>query len=130
MNINRTKEKKLSIAFVVPTFMPESYSGAEKQTLRLASNLKNNNFEAFILAPRLKKETAPESFEGNVLVKRFKVNNLPNLGGRYIFSFISFFASLSPLIQSEIFLLGTAIVFESYQGATQTQRHTRQSLKA
>ena len=88
MNINRTKEKKLSIAFVVPTFMPESYSGAEKQTLRLASNLKNNNFEAFILASRLKKETASESFERNVLVKRFKVNNLPNLGGRNIFSFI------------------------------------------
>ena len=88
MNINRTKEKKLSIAFVVPMFMPESYSGAEQQTLRLASNLKNNNFEAFILASRLKKETASESFERNVLVKRFKVNNLPNLGGRNIFSFI------------------------------------------
>ena len=88
MNINRTKEKKLSIAFVVPTFMPESYSGAEQQTLRLASNLKNNNFEAFILASRLKKETASESFERNVLVKRFKVNNLRNLGGRNIFCFI------------------------------------------
>ena len=88
MNTNQTKEKKLSIAFVIPTFMPESYGGAEKQTLRLASNLKNNNFEAFILASRLKKETASESFERNVLVKRFKVNNLPNLGGRNIFSFI------------------------------------------
>ena len=88
MNINRTKEMKLSIAFVVPMFMPESYSGAEKQTFRLASNLKNNNFEAFILASRLKKETDSESFERNVLVKRFKVNNLPNLGGRNIFSFI------------------------------------------
>ena len=88
MNINRTKEKKLSIAFVVHTFIPETYGGAEQQTLRLASNLKNNNFEAFILAPRLKKETASESFERNVLVKRFKVNNLPNLGGRNIFSFI------------------------------------------
>ena len=88
MNINRTKENKLSIAFVVNTFIPETYGGAEQQTLRLASNLKNNNFEAFILAPRLKKETASESFERNVLVKRFKVNDLPNLGGRNIFSFI------------------------------------------
>ena len=88
MNINRTKEKKLTIAFVVHTFIPETYGGSEQQTLRLASNLKNNNFEAFILASRLKKETDSESFERNVLVKRFKVNNLPNLGGRNIFSFI------------------------------------------
>ena len=89
MNVTQIKKNNLSIAFVTHTFMPESYSGAEKQTLRLASNLKNNNFEAFILASRLKKETASESFERNVLVKRFKVNNLPNLGGRNIFSFIT-----------------------------------------
>ena len=89
MNINRTKEKKLSIAFVVHTFIPETYGGSEQQTLRLASNLKNNNCETFILAPRLKKETASESFERDVLVKRFKVNDLPNLGGRNIFSFIT-----------------------------------------
>ena len=88
MNINQLKKNNLSVAFVTPTFMPESYGGAEKQTLRLTSNLKINNVEAFILAPRMKKETPSESLEGNVWVKRFKVNNLPNLGGRYIFSFI------------------------------------------
>ena len=88
MIVTQLKKNNLSIAFVTHTFMPESYSGAEKQTLRLISNLKINNVEAFILAPRLKKETPSESLEGNVLVKRFKVNNLPNLGGRYIFSFI------------------------------------------
>jgi len=82
------KKKQLSVAFVTHTFMPESYGGAEKNTLRIASNLKINNVEAFILAPRLKKETLSESIEENVLVKRLKVNNFPNLGGRYIFSFI------------------------------------------
>ena len=88
MNVNQLKKKNLSVAFVTHTFIPESYGGAEKQTLRLISNFKINNVEAFILAPRLKKETPSESFERNVLVKRFKVNHLPNLGGRYIFSFI------------------------------------------
>ena len=88
MNVNQLKKNNLSVAFVTPTFMPESYAGAEKNTLRIASNLKINNVEAFILAPRLKKETPSESFERNVLVKRFKVNHLPNLGGRYIFSFV------------------------------------------
>ena len=88
MNVNQLKKNNLSVAFVTHTFMPESYGGAEKQTLRLTSNLKINNVEAFILAPRMKKETPSESLEGNVWVKRFKVNNLPNLGGRYIFSFI------------------------------------------
>ena len=60
MNIQQLKKKNLSIAFVVHTFIPESYGGAEKQTLRLTSNLKVNNVEAIILAPRLKKETPSE----------------------------------------------------------------------
>ena len=88
MNVNQLKKNNLSVAFVTHTFIPESYGGAEKSTLRIASNLKINNVEAFILAPRLKKETLSESIEENVLVKRLKVNNFPNLGGRYIFSFI------------------------------------------
>ena len=46
MNINRTKEKKLSIAFVVNTFIPETYAGAEQQTLRLAVSLKNHNIDS------------------------------------------------------------------------------------
>ena len=82
------KKKQLSVAFVTHTFMPESYGGAEKQTLRLTSNLKINNVDAFILAPRIKRETPSENLEENILVKRFKVNNLPNLGGQYFFSFI------------------------------------------
>ena len=57
MNINRTKEKKLSIAFVVHTFIPETYGGAEQQTLRLAASLKNHDINSFILAPKIKKNT-------------------------------------------------------------------------
>jgi len=88
MNVNQLKKNNLSVAFVTHTFIPESYGGAEKQTLRLISNFKIDNVEAFILAPRLKNETPSESFERNVFVKRFKVNHLPNLGGKYIFSFV------------------------------------------
>ena len=89
MNIIGTKEKKLPIAFVLPTFIPETYGGAEQQTLRLAVNLKNHNIDSFILAPKIKKNTSLESLEKSIPVRRFKLNNLPNLGGRNIFSFIT-----------------------------------------
>ena len=68
--------------------MPESYGGSENQTLRLAISLKNHNINSFILAPKIKKNTPLESLEKNIPVKRFKLNNLPNLGGRNIFSFL------------------------------------------
>ena len=82
------KKRRLSVAFISPWFMPETYAGAEQQTIRLASKLKINNVEAFILSPKIKKDTPSENFVENILVKRFKVNNLPNLGGKYFFSFI------------------------------------------
>ena len=44
MNQNKIKEKKISIAFVLPTFFPESYGGAEQQTLKLATDLKKKIF--------------------------------------------------------------------------------------
>ena len=81
------KKKEISIAFVNHTFLPESYGGAEKQTLRLNLVLQTKNIKTFILAPRLKKETPKESLIENIFVKRLKVNNYPNLGGKYIFSF-------------------------------------------
>jgi glycosyltransferase involved in cell wall biosynthesis len=89
MNVKNLKKKKLSIAFVNPVFIPEYYEGSGKSTLRLISHLKIKDINAFVLAPRLKKETPPESIIENILVKRFKVNNHPNLGGRNIFSFIT-----------------------------------------
>ena len=89
MNIGRTKEKKLAIAFVIHSFIPETFGGAEQQTLRLAISLKRHNVDSIILAPKIKKNTPLESLEKNILVKRFKLNNLPNLGGRNIFSFIA-----------------------------------------
>ena len=82
-------KNKLSVAFVTHAFMPESYGGSENQTLRLAISLKNHNINSFILAPKIKKNTPLESLEKNIPVKRFKLNNLPNLGGRNIFSFIT-----------------------------------------
>ena len=37
------KKKKISIAFVNHTFLPETYGGAEKQTLRLNLDLQTKN---------------------------------------------------------------------------------------
>jgi glycosyltransferase involved in cell wall biosynthesis len=82
------KKKNISIAFVIHTFLPESYGGAEKQLAKLTSNLKYKNINSIILAPKFNKETPSESYEENIYIKRFKLNNLPSLGGRNIFSFI------------------------------------------
>ena len=82
------KKKNISIAFVIHTFLPESYGGAEKQLAKLTSSLKYKNINSIILAPKFKKETPSESYEENIYIKRFKLNNLPSLGGRNIFSFI------------------------------------------
>ena len=89
MSIKKSKKKKLSVAFVVHTFIPETYGGSEQNTLRMAVSLKNYNINSFILAPKIKKDTLLESLEKTISVKRFKLNNLPNLGGRNIFSFIT-----------------------------------------
>ena len=82
------KNNQISTVFILHRFLPESYGGAEKSSLRIARDLKNKNVNAIILAPKLKKETPSENFEKNILVKRFKVKHEPNLGGKKIFSFI------------------------------------------
>jgi hypothetical protein len=56
------KKKNICVACVIHTFFPESYGGAEKQLLRLTSNLKDRNIETFILAPRLKKKNTFRKF--------------------------------------------------------------------
>ena len=81
------KKKQISIAFVNHTFFPETYGGAEHQTLRLNLDLHTKNIRTIILSPRLKKETPKQNYIENIFIKRFKVNNFPNLGGKYIFSF-------------------------------------------
>ena len=56
MILKKSKEKKKAIAFIVNTFIPETYGGAEQQTLRLAVCLKDYNIDSFILAPKIKKK--------------------------------------------------------------------------
>lgn len=89
MNQNKIKEKKISIAFVLPTFFPESYGGAEQQTLKLATDLKKKNIQSLILAPKIKSNTPLMNLENNIPVYRFKLKNYPNLGGKNILSFIT-----------------------------------------
>ena len=60
MIVKTSKKKKLSVAIVVPTFIPETYGGAEQQALKLAISLKNYNIDSFILAPKIKKNTPLE----------------------------------------------------------------------
>ena len=71
MIVKNFKEKKLSVAIIVPTFIPETYGGAEQQTLKMAISLKNHNIYPLILAPKIKKDTLLESLEKTIPVKRF-----------------------------------------------------------
>ena len=40
------------ILFVTHTFLPESYGGAEQQTLKITNELNNNNYYTEIICPR------------------------------------------------------------------------------
>jgi hypothetical protein len=78
---------EMRIVLVLPTFLPESYGGAEQQALRLAKCLQERSLGVVILAPRLLANTpAREFFDGRGVV-RLRVGALPNLGGRHFFFF-------------------------------------------
>ena len=44
------------ILFVTHTFLPESYGGAEQQTLKIASALNKKNYKTLIFSPKIKKK--------------------------------------------------------------------------
>ena len=79
------------ILFVTHTFLPESYGGAEQQTLKIASALNKKNYKTLIFSPKIKKKTPNINKINNVNIIRLKLNKLPSLRGIAIFSFISWF---------------------------------------
>ena len=83
------KRKKLNIVLITHTFFPETSSGAEQQTLKLANALDKKIFNPIILAPKLNKKTQNKNIINTIPVERFKVKYAPNLGGKYFISFIS-----------------------------------------
>ena len=73
---------------ILPTYLPESFGGAEQQTRRLAQTLARRGAAVTLLAPRLKHSTPARECEGPVVVRRFRLREPPNLGGRHLDSFL------------------------------------------
>lgn len=79
----------LRVLMVLPTYLPESFGGAEQQTRKLALALGELGAQVTILAPRLIHATPRIEKNGAVTVIRFPLHKAPNLGGRHSLSFLS-----------------------------------------
>jgi glycosyltransferase involved in cell wall biosynthesis len=78
-----TDEEPLRIAIVMPTYLPESFGGAEQQCRKLSKALSAKGARVTILAPKLCHGTPREERDGAVAIRRFRVWKAPNLGGRH-----------------------------------------------
>jgi glycosyltransferase involved in cell wall biosynthesis len=87
-NKHKTPVSFVRIVMVLPTYLPESYGGAEQQARRMSQALVRVGARVTLLAPRLKRDTPAKEKEGLVAVRRFKLRDLPNLGGRHFDSFL------------------------------------------
>lgn len=84
----------LRVVMVVPTYLPESFGGAEQQCRKLCSALDGLGLDVTIIAPRLQPDTAREETHGRTRIERLRVRRAPNLGGRHIASFLMWSAKL------------------------------------
>jgi len=75
------------IVLFLPTYLPETYGGAEQQSRKFADALLERGIRVTILAPRIFKTTPASELSGRLRIIRFKLRGLPNLGGRHILSF-------------------------------------------
>lgn len=78
----------LRIVMVLPTYMPETFGGAEQQARKLSRALGARGVDVTIVAPRLLATTARREVDGGATVTRLRVRRAPNLGGRYLASFL------------------------------------------
>jgi glycosyltransferase involved in cell wall biosynthesis len=76
------------IVMVLPTYLPETFGGAEQQTRQLAQTLALRGAAVTLLAPRLARRTPAREREGPVQVRRFRLRAAPNLGGRHLGAFL------------------------------------------
>lgn len=79
---------------IVPTYLPESFGGAEQQCRKLCSALDGLGLDVTILAPRLQAHTARQEMHGRTRIERLRVRRAPNLGGRHLASFLMWSAKL------------------------------------
>lgn len=81
-------DKTMRLVMILPTYLPETYGGAEQQSKRISHELAAMGVKVSILAPRLKSSTPIKESDTGVSIRRFRLISLPNLGGRHFGSFI------------------------------------------
>ncbi len=85
----------LRVVMIVPTYLPESFGGAEQQCRKLCSALDSLGLDVTIIAPRLHADTAARETHGRTRIERLRVRRAPNLGGRHLPSFLMWSAKLA-----------------------------------
>ncbi len=84
-----TRETRpLHVVMVLPTYLPESFGGAEQQSRKLCDALEALGVTVTILAPRLHAATPAREKQGRTTIERLRVRSAPNLGGRHLVSFL------------------------------------------
>lgn len=92
---NRNKlMKSYGVLLVPPLFLPESYGGAEQQTLRYATELKRRGISASIFTVRLKSATSAQDIMETVPVTRVLLKAPPFLGGKHTLSLLKWSVNL------------------------------------
>lgn len=85
---------KPRVVLILPTYIPESFGGAEQQSRKLALALSRLGLRVNVLAPRLRPATPKSEKDGAISLRRFRLRHAPNLGGRHMGSFILWGAKL------------------------------------
>jgi len=80
---------------IVPTYLPESFGGAEQQCRKLCSALDGLGLDVTIVAPRLQADTVRQETHGRTRIQRLRVRRAPNLGSRHMASFLVWSAKLA-----------------------------------
>ena len=87
--------RPLHVVMVLPTYLPESFGGAEQQSRKLCEALEHLGVEVTVLAPRLHAATPVSETHGRTTIERLRVRRAPNLGGRHLGSFLVWSAKLA-----------------------------------
>ena len=85
----RPQTRPLHIAMVLPTYLPETFGGAEQQSRKLCDALEQLGVAVTVLAPRLHASTPIRESHGRTTIERLRVRRAPNLGGRHLGSFVA-----------------------------------------
>lgn len=87
--------RPLHVVMVLPTYLPESFGGAEQQCRKLCDALEARGIDVTVLAPRLHAATPVRETRGRTTIERLRVRRAPNLGGRHMASFLAWSIKLA-----------------------------------